>query len=52
MAEVEEEEKQKFKKPGKEEYYTHKTDMKSLKLFERSDFMDALEYIGVFNDQN
>ena len=52
MTEVEEDEKEKFKKPGTEEYYTHKTDMKSLKLFDRSNFIDALEYIGVFNDQN
>ena len=52
MTEVEGDEKEKFKKPGTEEYYTHKTDMKSLKLFDRSNFMDALEYIGIFNDQN
>jgi hypothetical protein len=52
MTEVADDEKEKFKKPGTEEYYTHKTDMKSLKLFERGNFMDALEYIGVFNDQN
>ena len=52
MTEVEGGEKEKFKKPGTEEYYTHKTDMKSLKLFDRSNFMDALEYIGIFNDQN
>ena len=45
-------EKEKFKKPGTDEYYTHKTDMKSLKLFERNNFMDALEFIGVFNNQN
>jgi len=52
MIEIEEEEKHKFKKPGTDEYYTHKTDMKSLKLFERNNFMDALEFIGVFNNQN
>ena len=52
MTEVQEEEKQKFKKPGTDEYYTHKTDMKTLKLFEKNNFMDALEYIGVFSDQN
>ena len=52
MAEVQEEEKHKFKKPGTDEYYTHKTDMKSLKLFEQNNFMDALEFIGVFENQN
>ena len=49
---ISEEERHKFKKPGTEEYYTYKTDMKTLKLFERNNFMDALEYIGVFENQN
>ena len=52
MVEVSEDEKEKFKKPGTDGYHTHKTDMKSLKLFERNNFMDALEFIGVFNNQN
>ena len=49
VKEVKEEEKEKFKIPGKEnEYYKFKTDMKSLHEFDQSDFMDALEYIGFF----
>tara|TARA_R110002050_G_scaffold102848_2_gene211715 strand:+ start:258 stop:734 length:477 start_codon:yes stop_codon:yes gene_type:complete len=47
---VSEEEKEKFKIPGTEEYYKHKTDMSTLKHFEKHDFMDALEYIGFFED--
>lgn len=52
MTEIHEDEKTKFKKPGTEEYYTHKTDMKTLQVFEQNNFMDALEYIGVFEDKN
>ena len=52
MTEINEEEKHKFKKPGTDEYYTHKTDMKALQVFEQNNFMDALEYIGVFEGQN
>ena len=49
VTEVKEEEKEKFKIPGKkDEYYKFKTDMKSLHEFDQSDFMDALEYIGFF----
>ena len=49
VIEVLEEEKEKFKVPGTEdEYYKHKTDMKSMKNFSQDDFMDALEYIGFF----
>jgi hypothetical protein len=47
--EIKEEEKKKFKKPGKKkEYYTHKMDMKTLKTFPQKDFMEAADYIGLF----
>jgi len=47
---VAEEEKEKFKIPGTDDYYKHKTDMSSLKQFDQNNFMDALEYIGFFED--
>jgi hypothetical protein len=47
--EVSEEEKGKFKIPGTEEFYTHKTDIKSLKNYSQSDFIEALDYIGFYN---
>lgn len=48
--EVKEEEKEKFAKPGIEnEYFTHKMDPKTSKLFK--DFMSAAEYIGVFGEK-
>ena len=48
VTEVLEEEKEKFKIPGTDDYYKHKTDMKTMKKFSQYDFMDALEYIGFF----
>jgi hypothetical protein len=47
--EVSEEEKGKFKIPGTEDYYTHKTDIKSLKNHSQDDFIEALDYIGFYN---
>lgn len=45
-----EEEKTKYPIPGKEgEYYSQRMDMSTLKEFEEKDFMEALDYIGVFN---
>ncbi len=41
-----EEEKQKFKEKGKE--FKFKMDMENIKHYPESDFMEALEYIGVF----
>jgi hypothetical protein len=49
--EVSDEEKGKFKIPGTEEFYTHKTDIKTLKNFPQHDFIEALDYIGFFNEQ-
>ena len=44
--------KEKYPIPGKEgEYYEYKMDMKTLKKFNERDFMEALDYIGVFENQ-
>lgn len=49
---IPEEDREKYPIPGKEgEYYEYKMDMKSLKRFEERDFMEALDYIGVFNTE-
>jgi hypothetical protein len=46
---VKEDEKTKFPIPGtKGEYYTKKMDMTTIKYFDKENFMDAIEYIGVF----
>jgi ribosomal protein L1 len=46
---VKEEEKKKYPKPGKKnEYYEFRMDMSTAKYFEEKDFMEALEYIGIF----
>jgi hypothetical protein len=50
--EVLDEEKEKFKKPGVEDYFTHKMDPKTMKFFEKDKgFMEACDYIGVFENQ-
>jgi len=47
---VKEEEKTKYPIPGKKgEYYPYRMDMGTLKEFEENDFMEALEYINVFD---
>ena len=49
--EVKEEEKEKFPiphQPGK--YYSHKMDMENYKDFEPEDFIDALDFVGVFEN--
>lgn len=41
--------KKKYPKPGKKnEYYEFRMDMSTAKYFEERNFMDALEYIGIF----
>jgi hypothetical protein len=46
---VKEEEKIKYPNPHKKgEYYEWRMDMNTLKEFEENDFIEALEYIGVF----
>jgi len=47
---VTEEEKEKFKIPNKEEYYTHKMDMETKKNFGK-DHMEALSYVGFFEKE-
>jgi hypothetical protein len=48
--EVKEEEKEKFKIPGKEgEYYEWKMDMTTKKEFPENEFLEALDYIGVWD---
>lgn len=43
--------KEKYPIPGKtEEYYEYKMDMESLKKFKERDFIEALDYIGVFKN--
>ena len=43
-------EQEKFPIPGKEgEFYEYKMDMSSLKKFTKRDFIEALDYIGVFD---
>ena len=49
---VKEKDKKKYPIPGKkEEYYKFRMDMDTLKNFEESDYMEALDYIGVFENQ-
>ena len=44
-----EEEKAKFKAKGKD--YDHKMDMETMKHFPEREYMEALDYIGVFENQ-
>ena len=47
---VKEEEKEKYPIPGKpEEFYEQRMDMETLKEFDEKDFIEALDYINVFN---
>jgi hypothetical protein len=48
-----EEEKEKYPIPNKEgEYYEYRMDMTTLKQFDERDFIEALDYIGVFEKEN
>ena len=50
---INEEEKEKYPIPNKEgEYYEYKMDMTTLKQFDERDFIEALDYIGVFEKEN
>jgi hypothetical protein len=50
--EVKEEEKSKYPIPGKKnQYYEYRMDMETLEEFKKEDYMDALEYIGVFENK-
>ena len=47
-----EEEKEKFPIPGKkDEYYEWRMNMDTIKSYNEKDFMDALEYIGIFKNE-
>ena len=46
---IKEDERTKFPIPGtKGQYYTKKMNMETIKYFDKDNFMDAIEYIGVF----
>jgi hypothetical protein len=48
---VKEEEKSKYPIPGKKgQFYEYRMDMETLREFEEKEYMDALEYIGVFEN--
>ena len=50
---ISEEEKEKYPIPNKEgEFYEYKMDMTTLKQFDERDFIEALDYIGVFEKEN
>ena len=47
---MEEDEKEKYPIPNKEdEYYEWRMDMETIKECEEGDYIEALDYIGVFN---
>ena len=47
---VKEEEKEKYPIPSKEgKYYKYRMDMETLKEFEEKDYIEALDYIGIFD---
>ena len=48
--EVKEDEKEKYPIPGKEgEFYEWRMDMENMKEFEEKDYIEALDYIGIFS---
>jgi len=49
---VEDKDKEKYPIPGKKgEYYKFRMDMNTLKSFEEGDYIEALDYIGVFENE-
>jgi len=47
---VKEEEKEKYPMPNKEgEYYKWRMDMSTMKEFDEKDYIEALDYIGIFS---
>ena len=49
---VKEEEKEKYPIPHKPgQFYEWRMDMETIKEFEENDFIEALDYIGVFNNE-
>lgn len=50
--EVKDDEKEKYPIPGKEgEYYEWRMDMEGMKEFGESDYIEALDYIGIFTGE-
>ena len=50
---IDKEKKEKYPIPNKKgEYYEYKMDMTTLKQFDERDFIEALDYIGVFEKEN
>ena len=48
---VSEEDKEKYPIPGKPgEFMKYRMDMKNLKMFEERDYIEALDYIGIFQN--
>lgn len=51
VTEIPEDEKERFPVKGKPgEYHTHKMDMSTQKEFKERDFIEALDYIGIFEN--
>tara|TARA_R110002012_G_scaffold306244_1_gene510795 strand:- start:164 stop:625 length:462 start_codon:yes stop_codon:yes gene_type:complete len=49
---VEDKDKEKYPIPGKKgEYYKFRMDMDTLKSFEEGDYIEALDYIGIFENE-
>ena len=50
--EVKDDEKEKYPIPNKEgEYYKHRMDMETLQEFNENDYIEALDYIGIFTEK-
>jgi len=50
--EVNEENKEKYPIPGKKgEFYKYRMDMETIQEFEEKDYIEALDYIGIFNQK-
>ena len=47
---IEDHEKELFKNPNGE-YYDYTTDTKTLKTYDKKDFIEALDYIGAFEKE-
>ena len=50
--EVKDDEKEKYPIPHKKgEYYKHRMDMETLQEFDEKDYIEALDYIGIFTEK-
>jgi len=51
--EVNEKNKEKYPIPGKKgEFYKYRMDMETIQEFEEKDYIEALDYIGIFNSED